>query len=173
MLPAVDTATVSVIVSGVLGAGGLLSPLLLDFRAANRRRIEARDARLDELRSVVDDAATALVKVLDVMPQLEDINRGREAVAEIIPRLRAGLYEVMRQEARLGARLGWAHEVAAEYKAAQGALGEIHTHWSRFAAGEDETSDDLTRPFDEAFAAQGRFFDATSRLIGPNRLPSK
>jgi hypothetical protein len=77
-----DTATVSVIVSGSVGVGGLLSPQVLDLRLSKRRRLEMRDARLDELRFVVDEAAGTLKKVLDAMPQLEDVVRGREAVAE-------------------------------------------------------------------------------------------
>jgi hypothetical protein len=77
----------------------------------------------------------------------------------------------MRQEARLGARLGWSHEVVVQYRAAHQALGQIHTHWSRFAAGEDEPADDLSEPINASWEAQGRFFEATSKMIGPDRLP--
>lgn len=162
-----STATVAVIVSGVVGVGGLSVPVVLDRLAASRRREEARDARLDELRTVIDDAAVALMRVWDAMPQIEEVKAGHGEIAAVVPRLRNTLYEVWRQEARLSARLGNTDKIVLSYHHAHEVVGGIHTFWSNALSGDPDPGELFDS--DEVRTAFGQFFHYTAERTGPYR----
>src|SRR5687768_1669639 len=131
-----DTATVSVVVSGLVGVAGLSVALLTARMADKRQQFEIRDARFDELRDVIDQAAVKLMAVREAEPQLEEVREGFDKVREALPRLRTALMQVWQQEARLSARLGLNHEVVTLYAAAHEAVGELHTYWRHLLDGE-------------------------------------
>jgi hypothetical protein len=167
----VDTATVSVIASAVVGVGGVVAaatvPIVLDRRAAERRRVEAKDGRIDELRSVVDEAAVALIRVVDAMPQVEEVREGREAVRAVLGRLRSELLRVWQQEARLAARLGRGDDLVERYRDAHEELGRMLSYWSGFVDGE-ETGDFTVETAGQG-PAMAAFFAVAADRIGPDR----
>jgi hypothetical protein len=168
ILACVDTATVSVIASGVVGLGGLTVPVITTRMTSKQGRITAYDARIDELREVIDEAAVTLMAVREAEPQLEEVEEGFERVRRALPRLRAALMKVWQQEARLSARLGIDSEIVVLYGQAHQALGELHTYWSRVVDGETPhvTFEEANSAIPSAIAA---FFAAASARVGPDR----
>jgi hypothetical protein len=164
----VDIATVSVIVAGAVGLGGLSVPIITERMADRRRSREARGTRFDELREVVDAATKALIAVHEAEPRPEEVEGGPEAVSAALPRLRAALFSVRQQEARLAARLGPEADLVMRYREAQDALRALHTYWLQVTSG-----DTPRQSFDEAndaiSLAVAAFFSVAAETIGPAR----
>lgn len=131
-----DTATVSVLVSGAVGlGGGVVVPTAITRMTAARQRTEARDAQFDELRSVVDAAAIALFDVRAAEPRMEETS-DPEAMRAAMPRLRQALNAVGVQEGRLAARLKYDSVVVVRFREVHEALRVLHTHWAALLDGE-------------------------------------
>lgn len=161
-------AAVSVVTSGIVGLGGLATPALLERRTDARVTRQTRDIRLDELRSVIDDATRAAIAILEVAPQLEDVVAGSDAVAGVVPRLRKGLYDVMAQEARIASRVGAEDELVRTYRALHQTLGALHVYWSHYLQARHEEQD-LRDLMNDIYAAQAVFYNLSSARVGPDR----
>jgi hypothetical protein len=164
-----ETATVSVLVSGAVGIGGLTVPLVTARMSDRRQRREARDARFDELREVVDAAAVALMAVREAQPELEEVQGGFDEVRLALPRLRTALMKVWQQEARLAARLGLDADIVRRYRVAHDALGALHVYWSAVVYGEqpEQTFDEAN---DAVQPAISDFFASAAARVGPERV---
>jgi len=162
-----DTATVSVLVSGAVGLGGVAVPIVITRMAAARQRAEARDARLDELRTVVDAAAIALFDVRAAEPRIEEIS-DPAALRAALPRLRDALIVVGMQEGRLAARLKYDDVVVVRFREVHRSLRVLHTYWGAVLDGETPpmTFEEANERFQSALAA---FFEETAGTIGPHR----
>ena len=165
---AMDTATVSVLVSGVVGlGGGVAVPIVITRMTAARQRTEARDARFDELRGVVDAAAIALFDVRAAEPRMEEISNPA-ALRAALPRLREALIYVGMQEGRLAARLRYDSVVVERFRQVHEALRVLHTYWGAVLDGETPpmTFEEANDRFQAALAA---FFEETASTVGPDR----
>jgi hypothetical protein len=105
-------------------------PLGVEALRARQTKAAGRNARMDELRSVIDEAAVALIAVLDAMPQLEEIEPSLEKLREAVPRLRKSLFAVWQHEARLAARLGSDSPTVEAYRRVHHLLGQLHDYYS-------------------------------------------
>jgi hypothetical protein len=153
------------LVSGGVGLCGLAVPIVTTRMAESSQARAIRDARLDELREVVDAAAVALMAVREPEPEMRD---GFEKVRQALPLLKEALLDVRQQQARLAARLGIESEIVRSYDAAHDALAELHAYWRAVVEGETPARD-----FAEANAAVSPavsgFFSVTAAAIGPDR----
>jgi hypothetical protein len=162
-----DTATVSVIVSGLVALG---VPLLVQRVESDRRKDDARHERYDELRSVLDEASAKLMHVWQLQPAPEDFEDqpDYEAVKPKLPAMRVGLLECWKQQARIAMRTGTDSDVYKTYAVAHNAMGEVLTWW-RHAVAEEPQKTDLAVLFDRASKALGKYFDAAAAYVGPER----
>lgn len=160
-----DTATVSVLVSGAVGLGGLAVPIVTTRMAGGRQRREARDTRLDELRGVVDAACIALFDVRAAQP--DEVSHP-DAIRAALPRLRAALLGARTQEGRLAARLRSDSPVVVRFRGVHDALGHLYAYWSAVLDGETPpvSLDDANDRFQAALTA---FFEVTAKAVGPDR----
>jgi hypothetical protein len=162
-----DVAVISVVVTGAVALG---TPLINGLLAASQNERAARSDRLDELRSVLDDAATALLRFTDSIPQVEDTPGGPFSLVHLLPRMKSALTNISEQEARIGVRLGVESEVFKAYRAAHDAAGNYYTHYREKTYGSNEPQnlglDEIGNKRADAFR---RFFDLAAALTGPDR----
>jgi hypothetical protein len=163
-----ETATASVLVSGAVGLGGLLSPFAWRRREQAREDARRRDQRFEELRAVVDAACVALVDASERMPSAQDVDRP-DCARHLGDRLDDAAHEVYLAGTRMAARLGADHEIVRRYdgiwKSVHGMVGVLRRWADEGTLARDELGD-----LQEAFAtARDEFFDASARRIGPER----
>lgn len=164
-----DVATVSIVVSGIVGIGGLAVATHTE-RVAERRRIrDARDRRYDELREVIDSAAVALISVQEAGPRSEESDLGFAGITLALPRVREALSRVRQQEARLAARVGRESELVERYVAALSAVDSIQSYWAS-VVGRTTPESKLDEINERARGTLSAFFALASETIGPDRL---
>lgn len=159
-------ADIAVISVAVVALG---TPLINGYFAARQSKQAARSERLDELRSVLDDAAVALLQFMDSVPRPEDTPRGAQAVEARLPLMKSALMKVWEQEARIGVRLGAEREVFKAYKSAHNSAGnylEYYKDWLRSPPREGGKLQDIDN---QLAAAHRKFFDLAAALTGPGR----
>lgn len=172
-----DTATVAVLVSGVVGVAGVTSPLILDRRAEARIRAERREARLDELREIIDCATEAVSRVMLTFPFLNPSSSdgvpqlARENLRAQLPSLLAALLGLWEVEHRVGTRVGWDDPLRHAVRELHDALGQIHVVLDDVAAGKPPR-EDVAKIMDRQAVALVRFYDESARRIGVERIPS-
>lgn len=159
-----NIAELSVIVTGSVALG---VPLINGAVSSWQARRAARAQRIDELRSVLDDAAVALLAFMATALQIPDkTNLGD--LAELIPMMETEVVEIWQQEARIAVRLGVTHEVFKAFRDAHERSVEYLTYARRELrrAGPNTTWGEITA---RQAAAYRRFFDLAAALAGPDR----
>jgi hypothetical protein len=178
-----DTALVSVVISGAVGVLGLGVAALgqrrmaqteeLKLRAATaEEQQKRREARRDDLRQVIDDAAKTAMSIR-VAASAEELGDRQAAVQEIRDVV-LGAHEHL---ARIGVRVGPDHELYTRYQDVAAALDGWRAARARLRASAPGQADgELARA--EALAAAGckqaleRFLGAaTTEIGGWERLP--
>lgn len=152
----------STFIGALVGGGAAVAGQLFSARA--QRQVElgkAREARMDELREVLDDASLALMKGIENYDWLVAHWRpGQDLAADDVP---AGeLYEVRRFESRLAVRVA-GQEVFAAYRAARSALWTI---FSPTDGDADAQRVEFARRREQAAAEQERFNRCATVLVG-------
>jgi hypothetical protein len=148
----------------------------------HRRREEAR---LEELRGVLDDAALAMTQLVDAYSRAEHLARHHHAEPPeqdepVFWEYHNALRAAWRQQTRLEVRLGGDHPVPKSYL---GAL-KVQSDERRALMGlrylprharelEAETAQGLIADRDAAFKLQDEFHREAARLIGPSPAPSQ
>jgi hypothetical protein len=160
-----DVATVSVLSSAVVGLGGLAVAVVTARMSEKRHIRETRDARVDELRSVVDSAAVALMSVRNKEPSMRD---GFDRVREALPDLREAVLEVRAQEARLATRLGLESPIVHTYQKAHEAVAGIHEYYAAVVEGETPAQE-LSEANAAVPTAVSAFFSVAATVVGPDR----
>lgn len=168
-----DTATIAVIVSGVVGVTGVASPLILDRRADARARIERHLARIDDLRDVIDCACDAVARVRMADPSLEpsavlDLEKWTADIPARLPALTEALLALWQVEHRIGTRVGTADPLRRAVRELHDALGEMHTYLSQIMARVTPSSDPTTI-LTRQIAALSRFYDERADRVGVSR----
>jgi hypothetical protein len=163
----VDIATVSVIASALVAVG---VPLGVEALRTRQTKAAGRNARMDELRAVIDEAAVALIAVLDAVPRLEEIEPRMAAFRESVMRLRRSLFAVWQHESRLAARLGSDAPTVQAYKRLHHLLGQTHDYYSTFLLDPaNAPTDPLLLDTQQLDDALREFYVETSARIGPDR----
>jgi len=159
-----NIAELSVIVTGSVAVG---VPLIKAGFGELRTRREARSQRLDELRSVLDDGAVALLAFIATSREIYDkLKFG--GLEDLIPKMETGLRNIWQQEARIAVRLGVTHEVFKAFREAHERSVEYLTYARHAleATPPDGLLPDITA---RQSAAYRQFFDLAASVIGPNR----
>lgn len=163
-----DTATVSVLVSGVVALAGVVSPFALRRREQAREDARRRDQRFGELRSVIDAACVALVYASERVPAHDETLR-EECARPLADRLDDAVHEVHVAGARMAAHLGADHEIIRRYdrirRSAEGMVSALR-RWSEGGRFDPDEIRDLQEAFERA---RDDFFDASARRLGPDR----
>jgi hypothetical protein len=166
----------AVIAAAVAVIGTLGAQYLAGRREERRERRRLDDARIDELRVVLDAAATDLHRALEGLLELVGELDGHTGLSlhPIYERFDEAVRGVDRATTRISIRLGEYHPLSdAFWKAdtaltdARRALAAIRERpdW-RMEPGESGL---ITESLGDAVLAQARFFEEASRLIGPER----
>jgi hypothetical protein len=146
--------------------------------AAEDARAARREARIEELRGVMDQAAVALTSLMDAYTRAEHCLRHTSAEPadrheEIYWDFVNALREAWRQHTRLNVRLGEEHEVSARYyDAVKPMMDQVAVvSGLRYSAPrERRVSGDEARVLiaatEAAFEAQQKFHDAASAAVG-------
>lgn len=160
-----NIAEISVIVTGSVALG---VPLINGAVATWQAKRSARAQRLDELRSVLDDAAVALLGFNALTVTIESGKLDREAMEERAGQMRAALQNIWEQESRINVRLGIDHEVAKAYRAAHDCAAEYYS-WVRDALqGTGIGSTFNVQDYSARLAAaHAQFFNLAAARIGP------
>lgn len=166
-----DIAAISVLTTGVVGVAGVSVPLLLDRRAELRRAREAYDARMDELRLVLDEAAQALVEAHAAAPDIDDARAGPDAIAAAALRTRKEMFAVWAQDARIAVRLSMDDALFESFRWAHDALGALYRYYRDSGESLEPESDpvELHEHFVQTMAG---FYREAAARIGPSRRPS-
>jgi hypothetical protein len=160
-----DIAVISVAVTGAVALG---TPLIGGLIARWQGREVARTARYDELRSVLDDAAIALLQVWETAPTELSSPLELKEIEERLALMQAALHKVWQQQGRIAIRLGTDHPVYRSYEAAHGTAGGFLTYYTRRLSHRD-TDLSLEQMVDEMPTAIGRFTRSAAELVGPDR----
>ena len=154
----------------VTGSVALGVPLINGWVTALQSKRAARSQHLDELRSVLDEAAVALLGFMDSVP-IEGDKIDRQAIEErVIPFMRAALQKIWEQEARIGVRLGVNHEVSKAYRYAHDCAGNYFVYVRDALRPAREKGDvDIKEISEYQAAANARFFNLAAALVGPER----
>ncbi len=154
----------------VTGAVALGTPLINGLLAARQSKHTARSGRLDELRSVLDDAALPSCSswtrcrgqgTLRVVPQ----RRSRHGLALV----KSALMRVWEQEARIGVRLGVESEVFKAYGSAHKSARNYLVYYGDWLRSPQQQGGKLQDIDNQRAAAYGKFFDLAAALTGPTR----
>jgi hypothetical protein len=155
-----DTAITSALVSGSVA---LAVSLIVQVFTDRRDERQAKRARMEELRSVLDAAGVALIRVWEALPHVEDLQEGVGPPSETVRHLRDTLTSAWQQEARLAVRLGSEEAVVQRYAEAHRASAHLHTFFDELASGEQpEGFGELA---DSAWTAQTAFFTASAAYL--------
>lgn len=171
-------AEVSVIVTGTVALGTPLINGLIQTKQAKRME---KGARLDELRSVLDAGAVALMDFMAMVPTADVTWRPGDPVDfEAIERglvvMRNGLQQVTEAQARIGVRLGVGSDVYEAYLRARDAAEQYVLYYGSQVRAErirgravrfgGPSLDDLDRLRETSYA---NFFDLAAQLTGAGR----
>ena len=159
-----DIAVISV------AAVALGTPLINGCFAARQSKQTARSERLDELRSVLDDAAVALIQFMDSVPRPEDTPRGAPAERKArLPLMKSALMKVWEQEARIGVRLGAECDVFEAYKSAHKSAANYLVYYTDWLRSPPQEAGKLQDIENELADAHRKFFDLAAARTGPDR----
>jgi hypothetical protein len=163
-----NVAEISVIVTGSVAVG---VPFISGAVSVLQQKLAAKSTRYDELRSVIDDAAVALMAFQRVQPVgavrpdgTVDLPQLAEAVAKMLDTLK----EIYAQEGRIAARLGTTHPLYVAHVRANQTASAFYLFFRHLLAEEPDDTDRLRLIEDQA-RAYGVFFDTAAALTGPDR----
>lgn len=163
-----DIAEISVIATGSVALG---VPFINGFVTVWQQSRLARIQRYDELRSVLDDAARALMAFTHVVPVdavKPDGSLDMSMVAERVPQMRDALKRIWEQEARIAVRRGTASGLYNAHHRAHDAAGAEYSYF-RNVVGGTPTTTPLAQLLHEQARSFGVFFDLAAATIGPDR----
>lgn len=178
-----SVAIVSVVTSGVVGVGGILSAA---WGAWTGRKWQAREERLAELRNVLDAAALALAQALRALYEANkllslagDLRATREqldaAAREQLDNAlgaRAGLWAIVN---RVQVRTGSASPIATALETVERRIESLHSFVdtlrkpSEASAGEEPDFDQLWM---DAKVAENTFYDVAEAALWPAGIRS-
>jgi hypothetical protein len=159
-----NIAELSVIVTGSVALG---VPLITGGLAELQSRRDARSQRLDELRSVLDDASVALLAFMDTVLTIDE-NPDRETMTEHLRTMETAARKIWQQEARIAVRLGVEDPVYEAYRAAHDVSADYVIYVrDKLRSGTATTT--MTEIASRQSTAYGQFFTAAASLTGPNR----
>jgi hypothetical protein len=166
-----DVAAISVISSATVGVLGVLGTIYGQRVTLRNEDAKRQEARRDDLRAVLDDAAKAAVSFT------QNIRFATATVESFAGQIETAGYEMTAQLARLGVRIGPDAEVFAAYDAASRAMERLWLLTSELPSDTviSAVTDDPAVPtrFHAIFEAETalsqateRFLTASSRLVG-------
>ena len=159
-----ETATVSVVVSGLVALG---VPLLIERIQSERRSAEVRHARYDELRDVLDDASTALMRLWQLFPDPR-YTPEEKALRDQMPAARIAVLECWLQDARVAMRTGHDSDLCRVYGTAHTEMSRVQQIFQDIAYGR-EPKRDLDATVAAAWDAINAFFDVAAAYVGAER----
>jgi hypothetical protein len=171
-------AELSVIVTGTVALGTPLINGLIQTQQATRA---GKATRLDELRSVLDSGAVALMDFMAIVPRADVTWRPGdpvdfEAMERGLVVMRDGLLQITNAQARIGVRLGVGSDLYEAYLRAHDAAGQYLLYFGSQVRAErirgravrfgGPSLDDLDRLRETRFV---KFFDLAAQLTGADR----
>lgn len=163
-----NIAAISVIATSTVALG---TPLINARLTALLSKRTARSERLDELRSVLDAGAVALMAFMGTMADLDKPHGTLtfETIELHLPEMRARLQIVWNEQARIAVRLGTLHPVYKAYEAAHDAAGSYLMTLREVVATRAGGKLSLRELVAEQEAAYGNFMNVAATITGLDR----
>jgi hypothetical protein len=167
-----DVAVISVISSAVVGILGAASGLYGQRMTLGSEREKRLEARRDDLRSCLDDAAATAIAFLRPFFADPEVTLGT-----ISGELEKLLPELGRHQARIGVRVGTGNAVASQFDEIVGTTwhladqirmlpSEMTVDEARASQDHDEAYQKASRMVDDLNDRLNEFFDAAAKLVG-------